>query len=487
MQSLKENLDEALKNNTFDTDAPDLPKHGLDVFISYSSLNKNVADAVVSDFEQNGIRCWYAPRDIMPGQEWVTAIHEAINACQLFVLIYTDSSNESKQVANEVALAFNSGKTLIPFRLSATEMSSELEYYLTRVHWLDAVNPPLLESITNLRKYSKKILEGNIPKESKIRNSNSTLKKSVPVYWLYPVIVILIALMCIAIILLIKGNKDDEGGKTYTALLETTDKKDVTDVPLTETPTPETMLTDTPTLEATETPTPETAVTETPTPETTETDTPTPETTETPIPETAVTETPTPETKITETPTPETALTDAPVDDITGEVTSYEPDANELYNRAYSIQTKGGEENRYEEAYELYLKTGDAVTDQSDIAEAMYLLGLKFCNGDDVSQDYEKGIKLFEKSASSGYLSACNQLGTMYLTGMDIDQDLEKALSYFEYSASKENAIGLYSLACMYENGQGVEADIDKAIELYKKAADLDHREAKTALRRLEN
>ena len=75
----------------------------------------------------------------------------------------------------------------------------------------------------------------------------------------------------------------------------------------------------------------------------------------------------------------------------------------------------------------------------------------------------------------------------MYLTGMDIDQDLEKALSYFEYSASKENAIGLYSLACMYENGQGVEADIDKAIELYKKAADLDHREAKTALRRLEN
>ena len=152
MQSLKENLDEALKNNTLDVDTPDLPKQGLDVFISYSSLNKNVADAVVSDFEQNGIRCWYAPRDIMPGQEWVTAIHEAINMCQLFVLIYTDSSNESKQVANEVALAFNSGKTLIPFKLSDTQMSSELEYYLTRVHWLDAVNPPLLESHISIKK-----------------------------------------------------------------------------------------------------------------------------------------------------------------------------------------------------------------------------------------------------------------------------------------------------------------------------------------------
>ena len=88
---------------------------GIDVFLSYSSKNKNVADAVVAEFEQHGIRCWYAPRDIVPGQEWVSAIHDAITACRLFVLIYIDSSNESKQVANEVALAFNSGKTLIPF------------------------------------------------------------------------------------------------------------------------------------------------------------------------------------------------------------------------------------------------------------------------------------------------------------------------------------------------------------------------------------
>ena len=40
-----------------------------EVFISYSTKNKNVADAVVANFEKNGIRCWYAPRDILPGQE----------------------------------------------------------------------------------------------------------------------------------------------------------------------------------------------------------------------------------------------------------------------------------------------------------------------------------------------------------------------------------------------------------------------------------
>ena len=33
----------------------------FDVFVSYSSKNKDIADAIVSDFEQNRIKCWYAP------------------------------------------------------------------------------------------------------------------------------------------------------------------------------------------------------------------------------------------------------------------------------------------------------------------------------------------------------------------------------------------------------------------------------------------
>ncbi|MBP5493609.1 MAG: toll/interleukin-1 receptor domain-containing protein, partial [Lachnospiraceae bacterium] len=43
-----------------------LANDNFDVFISYSSKNKNVADAIVAEFESSGIKCWYAPRDIMP-------------------------------------------------------------------------------------------------------------------------------------------------------------------------------------------------------------------------------------------------------------------------------------------------------------------------------------------------------------------------------------------------------------------------------------
>ena len=124
-----------------------------DVFISYSTKNLDVAEAIVKEFEANGISCWYAPRNIMPGEEWVSAITAGLEQCKTLVLIYTDESNESRQVMNEVAVAFNAGKTIVPFRLTESKMNSEFEYYLTRVHWLDGTSKSLYESIVELRKY----------------------------------------------------------------------------------------------------------------------------------------------------------------------------------------------------------------------------------------------------------------------------------------------------------------------------------------------
>ena len=148
----------------------DLNNGKHDVFISYSTKNKNVADAVVADFEQHGIKCWYAPRDILPGEEWVTAITSALEVSKALVLVFTDESNNSRQVMNEIAVAFNAGITIVPFRLTDEQMSSELEYYLTRVHWLDAVSKPLKKNITALREYIDVIINtenGAVPERPK--------------------------------------------------------------------------------------------------------------------------------------------------------------------------------------------------------------------------------------------------------------------------------------------------------------------------------
>ena len=435
MQSLKENLDEALKNNNINPDAPDLPKQGLDVFISYSSLNKNVADAVVSDFEQNGIRCWYAPRDIMPGQEWVTAIHEAINACQLFVLIYTDSSNESKQVANEVALAFNSGKTLIPFKLSDTQMSSELEYYLTRVHWLDAVNPPLLESIANLRKYSKKILEGNVPKESKIRNSNSSLKKTVPTYLLYPVIAALVVLLTIAIVLLVNSNNNDNGQNTDISVTGA-----ITDVPV----SPIAQITEA--LQPTETEDPD--------------------------------------------------ISEADKLYKKAYEIQNNSDKDSRYEEAYELYMQTGDsltedEDIIKAINDLASYFYNDMSDEETKTKALNLYNKAAASGSinahnflgnyylDIDRDPDE-----LKYAASTY------------EGNGMTDALASAIEHYEFSAGKNDAVALYSLGYIYENSDGLNNlthfednsshDYKKALEYYKKAADAGHGLAANAYERVQ-
>ncbi len=179
----------------------------IDVFLSYSSENKNVADAIVSEFEAYNIKCWYAPRDILPGEEWVSAITKALENCKILVLIYTDESNSSRQVMNEVAVAFNAGKTIVPFRLTENKMSSEFEYYLTRVHWLDAVTPPLKEKIESLRDYVDIILSGidtsnlsrNAVERKKPEKINSKRKKKKHL----PVIIGLAVVAVLALILVV--------------------------------------------------------------------------------------------------------------------------------------------------------------------------------------------------------------------------------------------------------------------------------------------
>ena len=129
-----------------------------DVFISYSHKDKTVADAICFALEENGIRCWYAPRDIKPGEPWAGAIAEAIPQGKALVLVFTDFSNKSAQVKREVDLAVGNGLVIIPFKLTETAPQGGLSYYLSTVHWLDALTEPLGKSIAALVKMAAAVL-----------------------------------------------------------------------------------------------------------------------------------------------------------------------------------------------------------------------------------------------------------------------------------------------------------------------------------------
>jgi hypothetical protein len=112
-----------------------------DVFISHSSRDKNIAHAIVAGLENNKVRCFIAPRDINPGDDWISTISQTIINVPVMVLIFSENSNNSREVDTEINLAVNHNTVIIPFRIDETSPSAEKEYRLGNVHWLDAPDP----------------------------------------------------------------------------------------------------------------------------------------------------------------------------------------------------------------------------------------------------------------------------------------------------------------------------------------------------------
>ena len=89
---------------------------GRHVFISYSSRDRATADAVCAFLEARQIRCWIAPRDVPPGAIFAEVLIDAIDTSGAFVLIFSEGSNKSGHVINEVSEAADKLIPIIPLR-----------------------------------------------------------------------------------------------------------------------------------------------------------------------------------------------------------------------------------------------------------------------------------------------------------------------------------------------------------------------------------
>jgi hypothetical protein len=114
-----------------------------DVFISYASGDKPVADAACAMLESNGIRCWIAPRDVVAGMHYGEAIIDAIHESRIMVLVFSSKANLSGHIPKEIERAVSQGITVMPLRIEDVAPAKSLDYFIGSVHWLDALTPPL--------------------------------------------------------------------------------------------------------------------------------------------------------------------------------------------------------------------------------------------------------------------------------------------------------------------------------------------------------
>ena len=113
-------------------------KVNCEVFISYSSKEKEMADLVRETLENNGISCWMAPESIPASSGYAAEITEAISNCKVVVLILSYPSMESKWVTKEVDFAICENKPIIPFHIDDSKLNKTFQLYLNNVQHIDA-------------------------------------------------------------------------------------------------------------------------------------------------------------------------------------------------------------------------------------------------------------------------------------------------------------------------------------------------------------
>ena len=106
------------------------------VFISYSTKNSEVANKIRYALEQNGLPCWIAPRNIQPGTVYIDAIADAIRSTKIVVLVFSEFSQASKYVNNEINMAYSYNKPLLSVNIDDSLPKEDMEYYLKVTQWL---------------------------------------------------------------------------------------------------------------------------------------------------------------------------------------------------------------------------------------------------------------------------------------------------------------------------------------------------------------
>lgn len=107
-------------------------------FISYSHPDRMIAYSLCSFLESEGIRCWIAPRDILPGSHYSASIIEGIDKSRILILIFSKSSNCSSHVFRELEEALLKNIRILPFRIDDIPLSQDMRYFINIPHWLDA-------------------------------------------------------------------------------------------------------------------------------------------------------------------------------------------------------------------------------------------------------------------------------------------------------------------------------------------------------------
>ena len=103
-------------------------------FLSYARTDQQVALRFADDLIEAGVSVWVDQYDILPSQHWDQAVETALRGCRGMLVMLSPASVASPNVADEVAVAIDSGKQVVPVLIEPCI----LPLRMTRMQFIDA-------------------------------------------------------------------------------------------------------------------------------------------------------------------------------------------------------------------------------------------------------------------------------------------------------------------------------------------------------------
>lgn len=111
--------------------------------------------------------------------------------------------------------------------------------------------------------------------------------------------------------------------------------------------------------------------------------------------------------------------------------------------------------------------------------ESQFQLGVKYQNGDGVTQDYQESIRWYRLASEKGNVHAQYKLGLLLDTENASEKDLNEAKKWYKMASGQGHARAQYRLGEMYFYGIGGVQNYEEAEKWMRIAADKGNQEAR--------
>jgi TIR domain-containing protein/uncharacterized protein DUF4384 len=114
-----------------------------DLFISYARRDYEQVRRVTEQFAAMEVSFWLDQRDIDGGENFAEVIARSIKLSRVFVLMCSDAALRSRNVKQEINLAWNYERQYLPLMLERVSFPEQVEYFLTGVQWIEILDQPI--------------------------------------------------------------------------------------------------------------------------------------------------------------------------------------------------------------------------------------------------------------------------------------------------------------------------------------------------------